>query len=230
MKTYRSPWARLPVGWIEENGLQRFTWRAHGSNSTAALLVLIVLAHHQDPDTGIAKITYSKLCLAANLSRLKVSEGLKLLAAEGLLRCSSQSTYQLLDPIEGGRWGKLPCSKLYNGDTIRAFGQIHLRSPAELDAIKIYMLFVARRNWATDWVNLTYDSISEYSGMDRSRIKPALSLLTIWGLIFTDHRPSKNNLNGVTCAYRLAHLSPYRHMGTTGRGMEEADFSDVVEV
>lgn len=230
MKVRRHDWVRLPTAWVQARGLRQFRWGESGGTEIAALMVLMVIAHHADQDDGSAKLTYDQLCLATHLSRAKVSEGLKRLKVLGLIAPApelGQSGYRLstFDPKVAG-WGMLPARQLYAGNSIGVLAGFKLRSANELNALKIYLLFVARRNIKTNLVNLTYDGIADYTGIDRSRIRQALTVLAVLGLVHADRVKSTVSSMGVANAYRLTHIDPHRHMGTTGRGMDPADFDD----
>ncbi len=114
----------------------------------------------------------------------------------------------------------MPAKGLYSGDRIAAFDPFKLRAVAELDAMKLYLLFASRRNNESNFADISYDKITEFSGVERSRLKTAISVLAAHGLVYVEHRPSAINDHGVASAYRLAHLDPYVHMGTRGRGSE----------
>jgi hypothetical protein len=148
-----------------------------------------------------------------------VSHGLKVLAAQDVVRRTGngRSNYELVgfNPAKG--WGKLPARGLYRDGTIDAFRDFQLRRTSELDALKAYFTFVARRDNATNLASLSYDKIDEYAGIPRNRIKGALSLLIISGLVHVEHLPSQKNENHISNAYRLVHIDSYRHMGTAGR-------------
>lgn len=148
MKGKRPVFVKLPVRWIDGSGLKAFKWQKGGSDETAALMLLAVLAHHMDPEDGSVRLTYDQLCQAADLSRAKVAGGLSILEARGLIEKVSgqRSGYRLADYNALGNWAKLPVRGLYVGDRVRAFSEFKLRSRVELDALKLYFLFAARRN------------------------------------------------------------------------------------
>ena len=104
-----------------------------------------------------------------------------------------------------------------------AFSEFKLRSEIELVALKLYFLFVARRTAATNLAVITYDKITAYTGVERDKIKPAPSLLASLSLVYVEHVKIRetNNPYGLANAYRLAGLDSYRHMGTTGRGLND---------
>ncbi len=82
-----------------------------------------------------------------------------------------------------------------------------------------------RRSNDTNMAHLSYEKIEEYSGIERPRIRRAISLLAAIGLVHVEHLPSRTNDRGTANAYRLALLDPYVHLGTRGRdpafGVEE---------
>ncbi len=116
-------WVKLPSRWIENGGLKKFLWKNGGSDNTAALMALIVIAHHADEDTGMAKMTYDDLCKATDISRAKLSKGLCLLEDRGIIKRwqNGRSSFQLVgfDPKRG--WCKLPASRLYEEKVVEAF-------------------------------------------------------------------------------------------------------------
>lgn len=221
-------WIMLPTGWIRDGKLTAFRWTGGGgSANTAALMSLICIAHAID-DTGETKLTYDQMCLATGLSRAKLSEGLSVLAERGLIERSpsGRSTFRLVSFNPKAGWGKLPAKRLYRKDgQITGFEDFKLRHPVELAALKIYLLIVAFRANATNLTHLSYDKFEELAGIERSRIKKALSLLINAGLIHIERAPSTANDHAMSNSYRLVGLDPYRHLGTTGRS---DDFADLI--
>lgn len=217
------PWVKLPTQWIEEGGLRDFRWaKGKGAANVSAIVLLIVMAHHAHPDTGEVRITYDKLCERASLSRAMVSAGLDVLASKGLLETETvgRSHYALTDYDPTAGWGKLPAAKLYHNGVIEAFAGLQKRKQVELDAMKLFLLFVARRDNSTNMALLNYDQIEERSGVARARIKPALSMLCAMGLIQIEHLPRRFGEPGVASGYRLTHVDSHRHMGTIGRTLD----------
>lgn len=219
MKKLR-PWIKLPNRWIENGGLRDFRWaRGEGADNLAALMGLTVISHHIDADSGIARLTYDELCAMANMSRPKLSAGLCVLAERGLIEREpdGRSSYRLADYDPEGGWAKFPARGLYQQGTIAAFINFRLRLRAELEGLKLYFLFASRRDRTTNMAKITYDKIEGYSGLARNDIRRALTLLAANALVHIEHVPSTVSENGVASAYRLAHLDPYHHMGTSGR-------------
>jgi Helix-turn-helix domain len=113
---------------------------------------------------------------------------------------------------------------LYQAGRIAMFQDFNLRKPAELNALKLYYLFAARRGEDTNLANISYDTIAEYSGLDRNRIKTAISFLAAEGVVHVEHVSSSKSQYGISNGYRLAHIQPRFHMGTRGRGIDENSF------
>jgi hypothetical protein len=218
-------WVRLPTVWIEEKGLRSVSWSDHGADQLAALMLLTVIGHRADQVTGVAQATYDQLADETYLSRAKVAAGLGVLSKRQLIEREPEgrSTFRLVkfDPNRG--WAKLPASGMYQSGAIFAFADFKLRQQAELNAMKLFLLFVSRRGRDTNMANISYDVIEQYSGVPRPRIRTALSILTVTGLVHVDRMPSEMSEYGISNGYRIAHLDSYIHMGTTGRGMLDID-------
>ena len=106
---------------------------------------------------------------------------------------------------------------MYSGGRIAAFMDFRLRRVAELDALKLFYLFIAHRDRATNLANIGYDKIEEYSGVKRARIRTAISYLASLSLVHVEYLPSKITSMGVSSVYRIVGVEPYQHMGTSGR-------------
>jgi DNA-binding transcriptional ArsR family regulator len=222
MKRLR-PWVKLPNAWIEANGLRDFRWKhGKGAANEAALIALAVIAHHSDTDTGITRITYNELTDRASLSRAMVSAGLSILDEKKLIirEPEGRSTYALAGFNPNADWAKLPAAPLYQNGAMAAFSEFQKRKSVELDAMKLYFLFASRRSRDMNFALLTYEQIEQRSGVKRHKVKAALSLLCATGMIHIEHLPRGFGEPGIVSGYRLAHLDSYRHMGTTGRGVD----------
>lgn len=215
-------WVRLPTGWIMSDGLTEFRWNAaEGSDNVAALMALIAIAHHADDETVSANVTYDKLAEATTLSRAKLSAGLKVLEARGIItrKADGRSSFTLAGYDPTRNWAKVPARRLYTaGGRISFFKELSLRKAVELHALKIYLLFLAMRDRKTNMALISYDRIGDYTSVDRSRITSAISLLAANSLIRIERGIASGEF-GVKSSYRIAHLETSSHMGTTGRRM-----------
>jgi hypothetical protein len=131
-----------------------------------------------------------------------------------------RSQYSLVSfrDIDAGGWAKFPAKRMYNSSgRIAAFQTFRLRSRVELDALKLFFLFVGRRGRDTNAANISYDKIEDYSGIERGRIRAGISLLIENLMIQTEQQPSSSSEHGVSHSYRISGIEPRQHAGTTGR-------------
>jgi hypothetical protein len=214
-------WVRLPTRWIGADGLNEWAWRSEGagSNSVAALMCLIAIAHVAEQEEGFARVTYDSLYEATGLSRKKISAGLTILGRYGLIdrKVEGRSRLQLTNFDPKGGWAKLPAKSMYSGGRIIAFDGFKLRSKAELDALKLYLLFVAFRDRKINAANLSHKSIEKHSGVDGARIKTGIGLLVSQQLVHVDQVKRDDEEYGVRHTYRVVGIDSNNHMGTSGR-------------
>jgi hypothetical protein len=222
-------WVRLPSNWINDCGLRSLSWKngGKGADHIAALMVLTVIAHAADSETGVARVTYDHFCQATFLSRAKVSKGLDTLERIEVVEREpggDRSTYKLANYDVAGGWAKFPSKSMYSSGTIAAFTDFQLRRVAELDALKLFFLMVARRDRHTNIANIGYEKIEEYTNIRRVRIKTAISFLASRSLVYVERIPSRESPQGVSNAYRVVGVEPHSHMGTQGRALDRIDF------
>jgi len=224
------PWVMMPSEWINDGGLKTFRWaRDVGSDSIAALMVLAPILHRADRETGLTKLTYDDFQSATTLSRPKVSAALDLLETRKLIdrEPHGRSTYLVREWNPSHGWAKFPARDLYREGTVAFFEELKLRSRVELDALKLWYFFAARRDNDVNLAKVTYDHIVDGTGIPRERIKGGLSLLAANGMVHIERIPSRHSEYGVANAYRLPQIDPNRHMGSVGRGLTDFDFMDL---
>lgn len=224
----RNPWVRLPSAWIDAGRLADLSWTSGGggADNAASLMVLTAIAHDAEQVSGVARLTYDQLCAVTGLSRAKVSNGLEILRKMAVITPgpnSSRSTYSLANFDTTNGWAKLPLRSMILNGTISSFTEFRLRRATELDALKLFFLFVARRGRDTNLANIGYTKIEEYTGIKRVRIKSAVSFLASLSLVYVEHVPSEVRSGGIANAYRIVGLDSYNHLGTRGRGMTQMD-------
>ena len=213
-------WAKLPSTWIEKGGLKEFSWgQKGGSAQAAALMTLLAISHRTADETGSARRGYDELHWATHLSRTKIAHGLDVLEGRGLVvrEVQGRSTFQLsgYDPKQG--WAMVPVKKLYSADGMTAFSEFHLRKKVELDALKAYLAFAARRDRKQNRAHITYEQLNKYVGIPEARIKPAISMLVVNNLVVVEQIERSGGGLGVSHSYRLKNLFPNKHVGTVGR-------------
>lgn len=213
MKVLRT-WVRMPSPWVQNYGLRRLKWATgQGSNNTAALMVLVAIVHHVEHESDTSYITYEDLMVATNLSKAKIAAGIKILAAEGIIvqKVDGRSSFKVVGFEDGVRWGKMPARGMYTGKVINAFRDFTLRNQSELNAMKLFVLFVVRRNNKSNMVELSYDKISEYTDMPKNRIRSAITLLGSIGLVHLERSVVQDGSGSMFNAYRLPFIDPYGH-------------------
>lgn len=222
-------WVKLPTAWIGDGRLKDLRWgQGIGGTNVAGLMALAALSHRMDAVTGIAMATYDELMVATSLSRPKISDGLSLIKDMGIISAlDRRSMFQVEEYDPAGGWAKMPAKPLYRNGAIDGFSDFQLRRIAELDALKLYYLFVARRDRATNSANLTYDTIEDLSGVARGRVRSALSLLVANNLVHVERAASTLSEHGISNRYRIMHIDPYKHEGTTGRSDYGLPFADL---
>lgn len=227
----------MPSYWLRDEqqpSLPEMKWvGTQKSDQIAALMIYVVLVHNAsdkpsagNPEVGISRLTYTEIGEITGLSRAKISGGLKILlelqviSSIGLGR---NNVYKIVNFEAHGGWAKLPAKGLYSKDyrKIEAFHKLHLRSKNELNALKLYLTIVALRNNATNYAQVGYEKLAGYTGVHRNEIKSALSLLINLELIQVDSATSETNQFATVNMYRLCHLEPYKHKGTTARKLGE---------
>ena len=204
-------WTKLPTGWIQnEQGLKSFKWSAKddvdNAGQTAALMLLVVLAHHTNKETGLARLSYDALREILGISRALVSRGLNELEKRKIIARDPKQirgTITLTNATEDSGWGKLPASGLYKNGRILAFDTFKLRNHAELDALKLYFLIVALRDNKTNRAYISYEKIRELTGIWANRVRPAISTLAANSLVSVNHVASLTSEYGYANEFHL---------------------------
>jgi DNA-binding transcriptional ArsR family regulator len=168
------------------------------------------------PNQGSASLSYDELMNLTDLSRPMVSEAIKLLQAEKIVLVKQEgrggkNRYFLSDYGEGDRWGKIPNEKLYaqnNTDQIPTLHGFSCRREADLNALKLYLLFCAFRNTKTNHTMIGYEKIHEYTGIREARIRAAISVLIEHGLIRVDREKASEDKKNHPNRYEILGLSP----------------------
>jgi hypothetical protein len=77
---------------------------------------------------------------------------------------------------------------------------------------------------------ISYSKIETYTGIERSRIKSGLSILAANGVVHIEHVQAMGSDYGIANAYRVAHIEPYRHMGTIGRRLDTGTLTPALPI
>lgn len=243
-------WVKMPTRWLREQDgvklLPGMKWQGDEKSShIACLMIFIVFAQHarrfthedradeiNDVDLpyvdGEVNLSYNDLQEITGLSRKKVSEGIQLLVRYRLVFrldeayvSGARMRYQMPGVSDAFGWGKLPWRRLYSSRKIVAFQDFKLRKRTELDALKIYLIIIAFRDTNSNSTRISFDKITEYTGIHRSYIKAALSLLILHNLIQVDKHLNDDSDVRNHNVYRVRHVDPYRHAGTDANAFDD---------
>jgi hypothetical protein len=125
------------------------------------------------------------------MSRANVAAGINVLVDMKIIdRTDEQSVFSFCGFKLLLGWAKLPAEGLYRNGVIAGSSDFHLPKPAELNALKLYLLFVFRRDRRLNLALISYKKILEYTGIPKDQIKAALSVLTVGGLVHVDRTMS----------------------------------------
>ncbi|MDO9208257.1 MAG: hypothetical protein Q7T91_08380 [Sulfuricurvum sp.] len=218
---------KMPSHWITDKanpGLKQLAWgKEDNAGKIAALMLYIAIAHHANKEPnreyqepGFAKLSYSDFEEILGLSRAKISCGLINLKELGIIKIdkgNKTSVYQLdgYDPSKG--WAKLPYQHLYQGKQIKVFTGFHLRQRTELHALKMYLLVAAFRDNVNNHTFISFEKITDYTGIPKNEIRSAISVLINHRLIQVERDQEANNALRSKNIYRLLGLKG-RHSGT----------------
>lgn len=188
-------WARFPSTWVRDGGLQWLGWREHRGGAIGALLtyLFMLIARNRAPLDKLSTtqdgvlLTYDFIERQTNLSRALVARSLKILVEDlevvEVAHSKQGNRYRIVG-IEESQHARVPQDLLYSpARGLFAFRALGFRSKHELNALKLYLLLLAFRLNGTSSSRIGYDKISEYLGVQRDAIRPAISHLINLGLI-----------------------------------------------
>lgn len=174
-----------------KRNMGRLEWRQHKSGATAALLILFALsiisnrAQRRDGLRRDEKVTatYEHIQEMVPLSRKLIADGIQLLVmveAISVDRDGRKNVYTLSGIETPGNWCQLPQQHIQNGcrhlQRLQFFVD-QIRRKTSLHALKLYMLLLTFRDRHTNFAAISYEKVSEYTGMRREEIRVAIQLL-----------------------------------------------------
>lgn len=187
-------WAKLPTAWIRyDDKLRCFSVKNIGASIAALKIYLaIVLKANFKPNdvfdkSGCASLSFTEFEDLTGMSRALVAQGLKKLKEHELIVVEKEgrpNIYRLTSYDDERGWSKLPKRYLFGSENlgkIQKITEFSMRHRAHLNALRIYLLLLANGNGK--WTLLSYDKITEYTGMSREFIHPAISVLIDMQLI-----------------------------------------------
>ena len=171
-----SGFRKLPTWWArDEQGLKRFKGGANAGTSIAALKCLLAITLMSEFSTQRAQISYTGLMDLTGLSRPMIPGAIGKLESEGMIKVCRRgyiNTYQLLARPDDKEWAKVPHDRAR-----RALSEIPNKGEAPLAALKIYIQLLANRWNDKREVEISYDKLRDYIGVQKLRIRPGLDIL-----------------------------------------------------
>lgn len=173
----------LPNKWIRENKLCDI-YAAKSGESIATLKCLLALnlcmdfSSKETPD-----VSYSKLEDLTGLSRPMIAKGINTLISKGIVKIEKESSgrkarsYKFV--TEDAWWSKVPRNKIYI-----FIKELNNRGISSLSALKIYLVLLTFRDYKSGIVNLGYEKIRGYTGLQSKDIKSGLQILYEYKLIY----------------------------------------------
>lgn len=222
-------WVRIPSGWILDNSLlPSIIGRADSNGSVGvkigALMTYIAIAmtavEEESFAIGSSRIhlrsvsTYDELQRLTGLSRPLLSKSLLIL--EQLLLVSREASgrgtcYTITGFKREGGWCKIPVQALIektgSGPRIQAFTHFTKRGLVELYALKLFLYLLATRNNERSLSNVSFESISNRTGIPRKAIRKTGSFLLNVGLLseIQKRRSDDSVENNANCYYVTGH-------------------------
>jgi len=182
---------RIPSGWIvNDRGLRTFPGGTRGEG-IAALKTYLAIARAAGEQRfaggaeGVATLTYDQLAKLADVARGQLPAALDLLN-ERIERRSGvgqqPNTYRIIGYREDRGWAQVPARWLWLGHG-NPFQFFTPRRRVHLNALKLYLLFLAFRDIRKNQAHLSYKKITEYTGLQAPAISPGISVLIDANLI-----------------------------------------------
>jgi len=197
----KQAWAKLPTAWLNVNGpqpcpLAALQWQGYRSTGQAALLLLMGLTIRRnqslrgqelDAPCHQVAVTYDDLQDLAGVARGTVAKAIAHLEAWGAIKVQAQgrrSVYELCGLERAGGWCQLPQARLLNssGTGLAPF-RGNRANRNSLNAMKLYVLLMAKRYQRLNTAAVSYMTMTQQAGVRREDIPNALQQLIALGLV-----------------------------------------------
>lgn len=193
---------KCPTWWVradDKKGLKQFPGGAFVGTSIAALKCILALSTSIDFSSRKAKLSLSDLEDLTGLSRPKVVAGINRLVELKIVKVDKTAhvnEYELTEAKEDANWGKVPYDRAR-----KHLREIPNRGVVPLTALKIYLVLISVRRNENEFVAIGYDTLVEYTGSQRSHIRPALDILyshTLIRITHSDDSKARHNVYTVS--------------------------------
>lgn len=213
-------WAPMYSWWIQDEVIQRLSWRnnelGRPAAKTAALMLYIAITMKSSEEPGMSpvKITYNRLSEMTGISRELIREGITILESLEMIsveKVGRNNIYRLINKRMKGGWCKIPVKPLMteDGKVISPFKELRLRRKIELHAIKIFLYLASVRDNHTEFSVASYETIRKAIGASDKDISRALTLLSIIGLLarVSSEKAEDNKVNQPNRYYLIGYKS-----------------------
>ncbi len=237
MATYR--WTKFPTNWIRfSGGLCLLDSKPPGIDAAALKLLIAISGKTSLPESrsifgpGRAQLTYDEFERETTLSRAMIARGIAILNSVGRIAVTENgkgNIYSICDYEEQKGWGKLPFEYLLrgNGNDDGRLATIPNRGRGGRDALKIYFALIAFRDNASGYSRLSYNKISEYTGVPRRYIRGALSILYEAGMVHRERFADLPDTYTSANQYWVAGVSQRRAPAVAAVIDVSAEFEDI---
>ena len=209
--------------------LRRLSWREHRASAWAAAFMMPMLACRLNdenrkrltdaaqrddsdalPTTGRVAVTYDDFEEQLGVARQTIRKAIDLLKELGAVHVEvhgRRNVFELQGIQESGKWCQLPVEQLRSNG--RDFGRLSLLKPnlVGLNALKIYLVMLALRNFKTGTTAIGYTKLEERTGIRRSDLPAALSALATSELLGVSHDPDARSDTDLSRRYVVRGLA-----------------------
>ncbi|MBL4602975.1 MAG: hypothetical protein JKY84_09520 [Emcibacteraceae bacterium] len=217
-------WASLPTDWIKNksNGLSLFGGNDIGHKCAALkIYIAIVLkakfSKTEETTHGVAQVTYDEFENFTGLSRALISSGIKFLADHHLITktlIGRKQLYKLVNFHQPKYWTKMPKRHILTGKKQCYLHNISPRRRSDLNALRIYLLFLALRDVRTNEAKISYTKLTEYIGLQRNQIRNALSILVESDLLYITNQHDYSTTLNQSNKYFIRGFYDFRNQAT----------------
>ncbi|MBW5894641.1 hypothetical protein AAGW04_22040 [Pectobacterium aroidearum] len=225
-------WKKIPSLWIGQkiSVFQKFEI-AHAIAAIKIYISFCLFCKENDDGIRTVALTYTEICRIASLSRSLVSEGLKILYSEELIRNLSVTPRKKLYTVdvEGvlkDGWAKLPFSGIVSNDrTITAFQSMHNRYYFELIALQLYLYLLYARDNNNEYTLARKATITSKLKCSTAELNKAITYLIHIGLLKTVRQKSVEDYPS-----EIFHDSFYFYMTSAGKNALTYRKSPIIKV
>lgn len=187
------PWSKCPTWWIMGKGLKKLVGNKKPGDSLAALKCLVAISVGIDFHTCKVKMSISGFEEITGLSKPKVIKGISILESLSIVEVDRNdyiNEYRLTEGDDHKGWAKLPVHQIRIN-----LSSVSNRGIASLAALKIYLVLAAVRINTKEDIHISYETLIDYTGLQRRHIRAGLSVLYSAALVHSKPPGEESNSN-----------------------------------